>query len=93
MIASLVLPTSKSAAPALVVPINAIVRPKQNPDSYAVHVVTEQVGKQIARQRLIKLGQAFGNMIAITEGVSLGDRVVVSGAALVVDGEQVRVIP
>jgi hypothetical protein len=32
-------------------------------------------------------------MIAVTEGVSLGDRVIVSGAALIVDQEQVRVIP
>ncbi|MGH9841824.1 MAG: efflux RND transporter periplasmic adaptor subunit [Blastocatellia bacterium] len=93
MIASLTLPTAKSSAAVTVVPINAIVRPKQNPEAYAVHVVTEQAGKQIARQRLIKLGDAFGNMIAVTEGVSLGDRVIVSGSALVVDGEQVRVIP
>ena len=93
MIASLTLPASKPSTATMVVPINAIVRPKQSPESYAVHVVTEQGGKQIARQRLIKLGEAFGNMIAVTEGVSLGDRVIVSGSALVVDGEQVRVIP
>lgn len=93
MIASLTLPAGKSGAPVAVIPINAIVRPKQNPDSYAVNVVTEQGGKQIARQRLVKLGEAYGNMIAVTEGVSLGERVIVSGSAMVVDGEQVRVIP
>ncbi|MGE0126854.1 MAG: efflux RND transporter periplasmic adaptor subunit [Blastocatellales bacterium] len=93
MIASLTLPTTKSSTPVTVIPINAIVRLKQTPESYAVNVVTEQAGKQIARQRPIKLGEAFGNMIAVTEGVSLGERVIVSGAALMVDGEQVRVIP
>jgi RND family efflux transporter MFP subunit len=93
MIASLTLPTAKSSTPVAVVPINAIVRLKQSPESYAVNVVTEQAGKQIARQQPVKLGEAFGNMIAVTEGVSLGERVIVSGAALVVDGEQVRVIP
>ena len=93
MIASLTLPAAKSSTPVTVIPINAVVRLKQTPESYAVNVVTEQSGKQIARQRPVKLGEAFGNMIAITEGLSLGERVIVSGAALVVDGEQVRVIP
>lgn len=93
MIASLTLPTNKSAVSVTVVPINAIVRPKQNPASYAVNVVTAKAGNQIAQQRLIKLGEAYGNMIAVTEGVSPGERVIVSGASLVVDGEQVRVIP
>jgi len=93
MIASLALPSGKSAAPVTVIPINAIVRPKQNPESYAVNVVTDQDGKQFAKQRLVKLGEAYGNMIAVTEGVTLGDRVIVSGAAMIVDGEQVKVIP
>jgi multidrug efflux pump subunit AcrA (membrane-fusion protein) len=66
---------------------------KQAPESYAVNVVTEQAGKQIASQRPVKLGEAFGNMIAVTDGVSLGDRVIVSGAALIVDKEQVKIIP
>jgi multidrug efflux system membrane fusion protein len=93
MIASLTLPTVRSSTPVTVIPINAIVRLKQTPEAYAVNVVTEQGGKQIARQRPVKLGEAFGNMIAVTDGVSLGERVIVSGAALMVDGEQVRVIP
>lgn len=93
MIASLTLPTNRTAAPVTVIPINAVVRSKQNPDSYAVNVVTEKDGKQIAKQRLIKLGEAYGNMIAVTDGVGLGERVIVSGSALVVDGEEVRVIP
>ncbi|MGH9938760.1 MAG: efflux RND transporter periplasmic adaptor subunit, partial [Blastocatellia bacterium] len=93
MIASLTLPTARSSTPVTVVPINAIVRLKETPESYAVNVVTEQGGKQIARQRPVRLGEAFGNMIAVTEGISPGERVIVSGAALMVDGEQIRVIP
>ncbi|MBK7600343.1 MAG: efflux RND transporter periplasmic adaptor subunit [Acidobacteria bacterium] len=92
MIASLTLPTGRSSSPVLVVPINAIVRLKQSPEDYAVNVVSDQAGKQVAQQRRVKLGQAFGNMIAVTEGISLGDRVIISGSALIVDGEQVRVI-
>lgn len=41
----------------------------------------------------MKLGEVFGNMIAATEGVNIGERVIVIGATLLVDGEQVRVIP
>ena len=92
MIASLTLPTGRSSSPVLVVPINAIVRLKQSPENYAVNVVSDQAGKQVAQQRRVKLGQAFGNMIAVTEGISLGDRVIISGSALIVDGEQVRVV-
>jgi multidrug efflux system membrane fusion protein len=93
MIAALTLPMVKSSTPVTVIPINAVVRLKQTPESYAVNVVTEQNGNQVARQRPVKLGEAFGNMIAVTEGLSLGDRVIISGASLVADGEQVRVIP
>lgn len=93
MIASLSLPSRTSAAPVTVIPINAIVRPKQNPESYAVNVVTDEGGKQFAKQRLVKLGEAYGNTIAVFEGVTLGERVIVSGAAMIVDGEQVRIIP
>ncbi|HEY7180769.1 MAG TPA: efflux RND transporter periplasmic adaptor subunit [Blastocatellia bacterium] len=93
MIAALTLPTARSSTPVTVIPINAVVRLKQTPESYAVNIVTEQGGRQVARQRPVKLGEAFGNMIAVTEGLSLGERVIVSGAAMVVDGEQVKVIP
>jgi multidrug efflux system membrane fusion protein len=93
MIASLTLPTAKSSTPVTVVPINAIVRLKQAEENYAVNVVTDQAGKQIVKQRPVKLGEAFGNMIAVTAGVSQGERVVVSGSAMMVEGEQVRVIP
>jgi len=34
-----------------------------------------------------------GNGVAVTRGVAAGDRVVVTGASLLVDGDPVRVIP
>lgn len=93
MIASVTLPSARSATPLTMVPINAIVRLKQSPESYAVNVVVGEGGKEVAKQRAVKLGAAFGNMIAIEDGVSPGDRVIVSGSALIVDGERVKVIP
>ena len=93
MIASVTLPSLRSATPLTMVPINAIVRLKQSPESYAVNVVIGEAGKETAKQRAVKLGAAFGNKISIEEGVSAGDRVIVSGSALIVDGERVKVIP
>jgi hypothetical protein len=58
-----------------------------------VFVVEEKSGKSIACSRLVKLGEAFGNTIAVLEGVSAGERVITSGATMTLDGQAVQVIP
>jgi multidrug efflux pump subunit AcrA (membrane-fusion protein) len=56
--------------------------------------VVEQQGDQfIARARTVTLGTAYGNVIALEGGLKLGDRVIVTGATQVRDGQQVRVLP
>lgn len=77
-----------NAAP-LVVPLAAIVRSTDKPDGYAVYVVEESGGKTVARRRNVTLGDMMGNQIAVIDGVGAGDRVIVSGATIVVDGEPV----
>ena len=81
---------AKTEAPA--VPLTAIVRPKESPDSYAVYVVEERGGKQYARLRSVALGEAFGNAVVLTDGVKVGEQVIITGATLVADGEQVSVM-
>jgi multidrug efflux system membrane fusion protein len=93
MIASLEVAGMRLTKPVTVVPLNAIVRSKKYPEDYSLFVLEEKEGKQVARARKVKLGEVFGNMIAATEGVNIGERVIVIGATLLVDGEQVRVIP
>jgi len=93
LIASLQLGATRPAAPVPVVPLSAIVRPKQDPGGYAVVLVEEQAGKQVARVRSITVGETYGNLIGVTQGVKVGERVIVTGASLVNDGEPVRVIP
>jgi multidrug efflux system membrane fusion protein len=94
MIAALEVAEAKASEPVMVIPLTAIVRPAGgSSDGYAVLIVEEQDGKQIARVRKVKLGEAFGNTIAVTEGVKVGERVITTGATLVGDGEQVQVIP
>lgn len=84
---------NKSAGAVAVVPLTAIVRPKEGPAGYAVFVVQEQEGKSVARLRKVKLGDALGNMIAVVEGVQLGEWVITAGVSLVADGALVQIIP
>ncbi len=76
-----------------VLPLSAVVRPAAGADGYAVFVVEEGGGRQTARLRRVKLGDAIGNRIAVTDGVRTGERVIVAGAALTTDGEAVQIVP
>ncbi len=93
MIASLVVPdTQAERQPAVtVVPLNAIVSDPNKPGSYTVVVVKQEQGKAIAHRRIVKLGEAYGNLVAVTEGLQAAEQVVIVGAALVKEGEQVKV--
>lgn len=75
------------------VPLEAIVKPPTGPAEYAVYVLDDQKDRQVARLRAVKLGEALGHAVVVTDGLSIGERVIVLGATLVVDGETVRVIP
>ncbi|PYS95534.1 MAG: efflux RND transporter periplasmic adaptor subunit [Acidobacteria bacterium] len=73
--------------------LSAIVRPPAEPEGYAVYVVQEENGRPVARLRKVTLGEALGNTIAVTFGLKSGERVIVTGATLVTDGEPVRIVP
>lgn len=93
MIVSLKVGTQQSAPAHPVVPLNAVMKAKGDPNGYAVFVVTEEGGRQIARLRDVKLGESYGNTVAVTDGVKPGDRVITTGGTMVNDGDQVKVIP
>lgn len=94
MIAAVAVATGQAPAALTVAPLTAVVRSKTNPAGYALFVVEEQGGKQFARLRdNIELGEVYGNMIAVTRGLKVGEPVIVTGATLVTDGQAVRVIP
>jgi len=77
----------------LAVPLAAIVRAPGGGDRYAVYVAEGGADKTTVHARAITLGRVTGNLVAINGGVHAGDRVVVMGASLLKDGEDVRVIP
>jgi multidrug efflux system membrane fusion protein len=92
MVASLSLTPTDRPAPSLVVPLSAVLRAKDDPSGYAVYVVQDQGGQAVARLRNVKLGDVFGNQVAVLEGVRRGERVIVAGSTIVVDGEPVRLM-
>ncbi|MGE0884295.1 MAG: efflux RND transporter periplasmic adaptor subunit [Blastocatellales bacterium] len=93
MIVSLKVGSTKTAPAQPVLPLNAVMKAKNSPNGYAVFVVTEEGGRQIARLREVKLGESYGNTVAVTDGVKPGDRVITTGGTLVNDGDPVKVIP
>jgi RND family efflux transporter MFP subunit len=93
MIVSLSVGTRQAVSAQPVAPLNAVMKAKSNPGGYAVFVVLEEAGRPIARLREVKLGEAYGNTVAVIEGLKQGDRVITTGNAMVIDGDQVKVIP
>jgi len=92
MIASLILEGGKRAAPVPVIPLGAVVRPPESREGYAVFVVEEKAGKSIARIRNVELGEAYGNLIGVKAGLNPADRVITTGATLLKDGWEIKVI-
>jgi RND family efflux transporter MFP subunit len=95
MVATLRAPGDASASPssAMAVPLSAVVRPKGEASGYAVYVVAGDAGKPIARLRAVQLGPVFGDTIAVTSGIAAGDRIIVTGATVVADGDPVSIAP
>ena len=75
------------------VPLAAVVRPLGDTTGYAVYVVRDSSGSTAASLRRISLGDVSGNQIAVTGGLTAGDRVIVRGSTLVADGQPVLVMP
>jgi multidrug efflux system membrane fusion protein len=93
MVATLNLGQEKLQHPVLVVPLSAIVSVNDGSRNFSVFVVNQEGGKDVARRRDVQPGRTYGNKVAIISGIAPEDRVISNGAALVVDGQAVRVIP
>jgi RND family efflux transporter MFP subunit len=86
-------PSSSAQDRPLTVPLSAVVRSTTEPDKYGLMVVERQGDTEVAHLRTVELGDVMGNGVAVTRGVASGDRVIVTGASLLADGDPVRVIP
>ena len=92
MIASLAIATAAKPTPVALIPLGAVVRPPGHSSAYGVYVVANAAGQSVANLKEVQLGDVVGNRIAVTGGLSSGDRVIVQGATMVQNGERVRVI-
>jgi len=93
MIVTVQMPAPPKTGPVPVVPMSAIVRSKSKQEGYAVFIVDEQGGKAVSRARDVSLGGALNNRIIVNAGLRPGERIIVTGAALVNDGDNVEVVP
>jgi multidrug efflux system membrane fusion protein len=84
---------ARADAKALTVPLTAVVRSDAGAGQFAVLVIEQQGAVEVARMRRVELGEVMGNGIAVLKGVNAGDRVVISGATLLLDGDPVQVLP
>jgi RND family efflux transporter MFP subunit len=92
MIASLAVGGAGLANPTPAVPLASVIRDDSQGYGFAVMLADGTGDTVTARVRPVELGDAYGNMIAITKGVKAGDKVITTGA-FVKDGDKVRIIP
>lgn len=76
-----------TTAPAPTVPVLAVTRLG---GQTFVYVAQGDNGKFVAKQRAVKLGDTVGNSYAVDDGLSIGDKVIVSGTQFLVDGAPVQ---
>jgi RND family efflux transporter MFP subunit len=74
------------------VTVAAVVK-SSRPGAFAVFVADGPDDGAVARARDVALGRISGNRVAVTSGLKVDDRVIVSGASQLVDGDRVRIIP
>ncbi len=92
MIASLRLEGAQAASEPTV-PMASVVRPPGRDHGYAVYIAERHGAEFTARLRIVELGDIVGNKIAVTRGLKPGDRVIVRGAGIVTDGQEIRILP
>tara|TARA_R110002049_G_scaffold70521_31_gene182212 strand:- start:116 stop:1225 length:1110 start_codon:yes stop_codon:yes gene_type:complete len=92
MVASLNVDKSMLAdAQLTVVPISAVVQ--DDDGGFAVFVAETSGGETRARLRPVKTGQILGNRITITDGLKVGETLIVTGATKVSDNQIVNIVP
>jgi multidrug efflux system membrane fusion protein len=85
MVASLEI--NRGGANTLAIPLAAVIR-AMAADQYAVYVV--ESGK--VKAQIVDLGDPIGNLVAVRAGLNGGEQIVVSGPALLTEGQSVRVV-
>jgi RND family efflux transporter MFP subunit len=93
MIASVEVTGAPARAGTPRLPLAAFVQGPGGKDRFAVMVVEGDGDAARARLRPVELGEVLGNRVAVVRGLSAGERVITTGAAIVADGQRVEVVP
>jgi RND family efflux transporter MFP subunit len=93
MIASVELGGAAAQAAVPLLPLTAFVQGPGGADRFGVLVVEGAGAQARAKLRQVELGDVVGNRVAITSGLAAGERVITTGASMVVDGEHIEVLP
>src|SRR6516164_7737899 len=93
MIASISIGGGRKIQRVNAVPLTAFVRGPDNPNGFAVFVSEGTGDTERVHTQDVQLGDTYGNLIAVLEGVNPQDRVVTSGTNMIKNGDEVRVIP
>lgn len=94
MICSLRLKSPDTGISHLVVPLSAVVRPLSTTDRFAVFVLETRDGKTFVRSNPIAVGDTYGDSVEVLSGGLVeGERIVSTGASLLQNTQQVRVLP
>jgi RND family efflux transporter MFP subunit len=74
-----------------VVPLTALMTAESGSNNYSVFTVKELDGKQFAQLKSVRIGQTFGQLVAIDEGIMPGERIIVTRTNQLSDGSPIRV--
>lgn len=92
MVVSLEVAGGRTPATVTVIPLPALFQLKEKDGGYGAFTVEQSGSDRIARLHRVETGETIGNMVVVRSGLKPGDRIVVSGATIVSEGEKVKVI-
>jgi RND family efflux transporter MFP subunit len=90
MIAEVRIEQSTASRKLPVLPVAALITSQSGSSSYAVFVVDDEKGKQVAHLRSVRVGQIIDRSAVIDEGLQPGDRIILERTNQLADGSVVR---
>jgi RND family efflux transporter MFP subunit len=94
MVAAVEIGSGDPQAAVPLLPLTAFVQASGgNKNAFGVLVVEGDGAAAHAKLRPVDLGDVVGNRVAVTRGLTAGERVVTVGASMITDGERVEVLP
>ena len=93
MIASVAMSGDSGTESPPLLPLTAFVQSPAGKDQFAVLVVDGAGANGQARLREVSLGDVVGNRVEVIRGLTGGERVITTGAAMLKDGDRVDVLP